>query len=61
MVAVVAVVMLEKLWSHGEAFSRVVGVAALALAVAAIWAPGLTPALSTQDHGRGGPAMERMK
>jgi predicted metal-binding membrane protein len=60
MVAVVAVVMLEKLWSHGEAFSRVVGVAALALAVAAIWVPGLTPALSTQDHGRGGPAMERM-
>jgi predicted metal-binding membrane protein len=60
MVALAAVVVLEKLWSHGEAFSRVVGVAALGLAVAAIWVPRLTPGLRS-DGGMAGPAMGGME
>ena len=39
----------EKLWAHGELLARVVGVAALALAVAVIWVPDLAPGL----HGAG--------
>jgi predicted metal-binding membrane protein len=47
MVALAAVILVEKYWSRGEAFSRLVGAAALVLAVAAIWAPpALTPGLS---------------
>lgn len=38
-----SVVLLEKLWSRGEAFSRLVGVACLVLAVATIWVPALAP------------------
>ena len=37
------VVLAEKLWVHGEVLARVVGVAALALAVAVIWVPALAP------------------
>ena len=40
-----AVVLAEKLWVHGELLARVVGVAALALAVAVIWVPALAPGL----------------
>jgi predicted metal-binding membrane protein len=43
MVVLAAVVMTEKLWIKGENFSRLVGVASLALAVATIWIPGLAP------------------
>ncbi len=43
MVVLAAVVLTEKLWSRGEAFSRLVGVACLVLAVATIWYPGLAP------------------
>jgi predicted metal-binding membrane protein len=43
MLILATVVITEKLWSKGEAFSRVVGVACLALAVATIWIPGLAP------------------
>ena len=43
MVILAAVVLTEKLWSKGESFSRLVGVACLALAVAAIWVPDLAP------------------
>jgi predicted metal-binding membrane protein len=45
MVVLAAVVLAEKLWSHGEVLARVVGVAALALAVAVIWVPALAPGL----------------
>ncbi len=43
MLILAAVVIIEKLWSKGEAFSRLVGVACLVLAVATIWIPGLAP------------------
>jgi predicted metal-binding membrane protein len=45
MVVLAAVVLAEKLWVHGEALSRAVGVAALVLAVAVIWLPALAPGL----------------
>jgi predicted metal-binding membrane protein len=45
MVVLAAVVLTEKLWVHGELLARVVGVAALALAVAVIWVPALAPGL----------------
>jgi hypothetical protein len=45
MVRLAAVVPAEKLWVHGEILAPVVGVAALALAVAVIWVPALTPGL----------------
>jgi predicted metal-binding membrane protein len=45
MVVLAVVVLAEKLWVHGEVLARVVGVAALALAVAVIWFPVLAPAL----------------
>jgi len=44
-VVLAVVVLVEKLWVHGEILARAVGVAALALAVAAIWLPALTPGL----------------
>ena len=37
------VVLTEKLWTRGEAFSRLMGVVSLGLAVATIWLPGLAP------------------
>jgi predicted metal-binding membrane protein len=45
MVVLAVVVLVEKLWVHGEILARAVGVAALALAVAAIWLPALAPGL----------------
>ena len=45
MVVLAAVVLVEKLWVHGEVLARVVGVAALALAVAVVWLPALAPGL----------------
>jgi len=49
MVVLAAVVLAEKLWARGELLARMVGVAALALAVAVIWVPALAPGL----HGTG--------
>jgi predicted metal-binding membrane protein len=43
MVILAAIVLVQKLWSRGENFSRLVGVASLALAVATIWIPDLAP------------------
>lgn len=43
MLLLAAVVITEKLWSRGEDFSRFVGFASLALAVATIWVPELAP------------------
>jgi hypothetical protein len=45
MVALAVVVLVEKLWVHGEVLARAVGVAALALAVAVVWLPALAPGL----------------
>ncbi|WP_051233336.1 DUF2182 domain-containing protein [Pseudonocardia asaccharolytica] len=45
MVVLAAVVLVEKLWVHGEAVARAIGVAALVLAVAVIWFPALAPGL----------------
>jgi predicted metal-binding membrane protein len=45
MAVLAVVVLVEKLWVHGEVLARVVGVAALALAVAVIWLPALAPGL----------------
>jgi predicted metal-binding membrane protein len=45
MVVLAVVVLAEKLWVHGEVLARVVGIAALALAVAVIWVPALAPGL----------------
>ena len=45
MVVLAAVVLAEKLWVRGEVLARVVGVAALVLAVAVIWVPALAPGL----------------
>jgi predicted metal-binding membrane protein len=47
MLILATVVITEKLWSKGEAFSRLVGVACLGLAVATIWIPGLAPGFMT--------------
>jgi predicted metal-binding membrane protein len=47
MVILAGVVLIEKYWSRGEAFSRVVAAAAVMLAAAAIWLPGLSPGLAS--------------
>ena len=50
MVVLAAVVLAEKLWVHGELLARLVGVAALALAVAVIWVPALAPGLHSTSQ-----------
>jgi predicted metal-binding membrane protein len=45
MVVLAAVIGIEKQWSRGEAFSKVMGVVALGLAVAVIFVPELAPGL----------------
>ena len=45
MVGLAALVLTEKTWSRGPAAGRAAGVAALGLAVAVIWLPGLAPGL----------------
>jgi len=49
-VVLAAVVLAEKLWVRGEVLARVVGVAALALAVAVIWVPALAPGLHSTSQ-----------
>ena len=53
MAVLAGVVILEKRWSKGVAFSRAVGLGALVLAVAVIWVPELAPGL----HGAGAAPM----
>jgi hypothetical protein len=50
MVVLAAVVLAEKPWVRGEVLARVVGVAALALAVAVLWAPALAPGLHSTSQ-----------
>ena len=45
MLAVAGVIVVEKVLTRGETFSRLVGLVAIALAVVVIWAPGLAPGL----------------
>ena len=65
MVALAAVVVGDKLWSRGEAFSWVVGIAAFALAIAVVWVAELalgllgdTPTEGPQDDG---PVIRRLE
>jgi len=46
-VVLAAVILIEKYWSRGEAFSRVVAAAAVVLAVAAIFIPALSRGLGS--------------
>ena len=45
MIALAAVVMIEKVWVHGVGFSRAVGVLSLSAAAAVVWVPQLAPGL----------------
>lgn len=45
MVALAAVISIEKVWRHGERFARAVGVASLLYAVALVFEPSLAPGL----------------
>jgi predicted metal-binding membrane protein len=45
MVVLAGVVLTEKSWVWGPHFSRVLGIAALGLAVTAVFVPGLAPGL----------------
>jgi predicted metal-binding membrane protein len=45
MVGLAGLVLIEKVWRWGPAAGRLAGVAALALAVATVWLPGLAPGL----------------
>ena len=45
MVALAAVIGLEKMWRRGELLARVVGVVFLVLAVAVLFFPGLAPGM----------------
>jgi predicted metal-binding membrane protein len=57
MLGLAAVVVLEKLSPRGEAISRAAGVAALGLAVAVAFVPGLAPGLHEAASAMEGPAM----
>jgi predicted metal-binding membrane protein len=50
MVVLAGAVLVEKTWTWGPRFSRALGVAALALAIAVVFEPGLAPGL---HHSRG--------
>jgi predicted metal-binding membrane protein len=54
MALLATVIFLEKLSSRGEVLARVVGVAFLVLAAAALFFPGLIPALRPAQMGMGG-------
>ncbi len=45
MVGLAAIIGIEKVWRHGEAFARVVGVACLLFAGLLVFEPGLAPGL----------------
>lgn len=55
MIALTAVIFVEKIWRYGRGFSAAVGVALLAAAVAAPWTPWLLPGLHMA--GMPGPGM----
>jgi predicted metal-binding membrane protein len=51
MVAIAALVVVEKLWTRGPFAGRLAGLALLTLAVTAIWAPSLAPGLDPGSMG----------
>jgi predicted metal-binding membrane protein len=53
MVVLAVIVLIEKANARGQGFARVVGIAALVLAVVVIWAPALAPGLHA-SHPMGG-------
>jgi predicted metal-binding membrane protein len=46
MVALAGVILIEKVWRHGTAFSRVVGVSLLVIAALVLFFPSLLPGLT---------------
>jgi predicted metal-binding membrane protein len=46
MVALAGVIFIEKIWRHGTAFSRVVGVSLLVIAALVLFFPSLLPGLT---------------
>jgi hypothetical protein len=50
-VVLAGAVLAEKTWARGAGFSRALGIAALALAVAVIFEPGLAPGLHYAGTG----------
>jgi predicted metal-binding membrane protein len=51
MLVLAGAILAEKTWARGAGFSRALGVAALALAIAVIFVPGLAPGLHTAGTG----------
>ena len=51
MLILAGTVTVEKLWSHGIGFARVVGAVALVLAAAVVWVPSLAPGLIGSPTG----------
>jgi hypothetical protein len=51
MVILAGAVLAEKTWARGTGFSRALGVAALGLAVAVVFEPGLAPGLHYAGTG----------
>jgi predicted metal-binding membrane protein len=51
MVGLAALVLVEKVWARGPVAGRLAGIAALGLAVAVIWLPGLAPGLHASPMG----------
>jgi hypothetical protein len=55
MVGLALLILVEKLWTRGPLAGRVAGLAALGLAVALIWVPGLAPGLDPGTMGHVAP------
>jgi predicted metal-binding membrane protein len=51
MVGIAALVVVEKLWTHGPFAGRLAGIALLILAVTAIWVPSVAPGLDPGSMG----------
>jgi predicted metal-binding membrane protein len=60
MVALAAVIFIEKLWRRGEGFSKAVGVVFILIALAIPFAPGLAPALREAPMPAMGSPMDPM-
>jgi len=53
MVALAAIVAVEKLLPVGERFSKATGVGLVGMAIAVIWFPGIAPGLTSGPMGAG--------
>lgn len=61
MIVLAAVVAVEKIWRWGKRFSRAIGVAAFAAAVAVAWVPDLAPGLTNDAMDMSGTTMDSME